>query len=30
MNICIKIFSDEDNNYTDILMIYNDKVGNDL
>ena len=29
MNICIKKFSDEDNNYTDISMIYNDKVGND-
>ena len=29
INICIKKFSDEDNNYTDIVMIYNDKVGND-
>ena len=27
-NICVKKFNDEDNNYTDILMIYNDKVGN--
>ena len=29
INICIKKFSNKYNNYTDIVIIYNDKVGND-